>query len=87
MGRVVLTVMLAFAQFERDSIVERTSDGKERAKGREDFREGRPQREVPDDFEKYREMQAAGKISVRKACEEMDISTSQWYKWAKEGVA
>ena len=32
MGRVILTVMLAFAQFERDSIVDRTSDGKARAK-------------------------------------------------------
>lgn len=84
MGRVVLTVMLAFAQFERDSIVERTQSGKEVARQREDFREGRPSREIPKDFEKYREMQDAGEISVRVACKEMGISTSQWYKWAKE---
>ena len=51
MGRVVLTVMLAFAQFERDSIVERTQNGKEVARQREDYREGRPSREVPEDFE------------------------------------
>lgn len=86
MGRVVLTVMLAFAQFERDSIVERTQGGKEVARQREDYREGRPSREIPKDFEKYREMQSAGEISVRKACEEMGISTSQWYKWAKEAA-
>ena len=81
MGRVVLTVMLAFAQFERDSIVERTQSGKEVARQREDFKEGRPCREMPEDFEKYREMQSAGEISVRAACKEMGISTSQWYKW------
>ena len=81
MGRVVLTVMLAFAQFERDSIVERTHSGKEVARQREDFKEGRPCREMPEDFEKYREMQSAGEISVRAACKEMGISTSQWYKW------
>ena len=87
MGKVVLTVMLAFAQFERDSIVERTQSGKEVARQREDYKEGRPQREVPEDFEKYREMQGAGEISIRVACKEMGISTSQWYKWAKEAVA
>ena len=82
MGRVVLTVMLAFAQFERDSIVERTQSGKEVARQREDYREGRPSRDIPEDFDKYRAMQIAGEISVRKACAEMGISTSQWYKWA-----
>lgn len=87
MGKVVLTVMLAFAQFERDSIVERTQSGKEVARQREDFKEGRPSREIPEDFEKYREMQDAGEISVRVACKEMGISTSQWYKWAKEVAA
>ena len=84
MGRVVLTVMLAFAQFERDTIVERTQGGKEIARQREDYREGRPSRKIPDDFEKYREMQSAGEISVRAACTKMGISTSQWYKWVKE---
>ena len=82
MGRVVLTVMLAFAQFERDSIVERTQSGKEAARQSEDYTEGRPRGEIPEDFEKYREMQSAGKISIRAACKEMGISTSQWYKWA-----
>ena len=84
MGRVVLTVMLAFAQFERDTIVERTQGGKEIARQREDYREGRPRRKIPDDFEMYREMQRNGDVSVRAACEKMGISTSQWYKWAQE---
>lgn len=37
-------VLLAFAQFERDMIVERTSEGKAIAKMRPDFREGRPKK-------------------------------------------
>ncbi len=41
-GRLIRTVMLAFAQFERDMILERTSEGKAIARQRADFKEGRP---------------------------------------------
>lgn len=41
-GRLVFNVMSAFAEFERDMIVERTQEGKAIARQREDFREGRP---------------------------------------------
>jgi DNA invertase Pin-like site-specific DNA recombinase len=41
-GRLILNVMLAFAEFERDMIVERTQEGKAIAKQKLDFREGRP---------------------------------------------
>lgn len=41
-GRLVFNVMSAFAEFERDMIVERTQEGKAIAKQKEDFREGRP---------------------------------------------
>jgi len=34
--------MLAFAEFERDMIVERTQEGKAIARQKEDFKEGRP---------------------------------------------
>ena len=34
--------MSAFAEFERDMIVERTQEGKAIAKQKDDFREGRP---------------------------------------------
>ncbi|MBM7604005.1 DNA invertase Pin-like site-specific DNA recombinase [Metabacillus crassostreae] len=43
-GRLVFSVMSAFAEFERDMIVERTQEGKMIAKQREDFREGRPKK-------------------------------------------
>ncbi len=37
-------ILLSFAQFERDMIVERTQEGKAIARQREDFREGRPKK-------------------------------------------
>lgn len=43
-GNLLFTVMSAFAQFERDMIVERTQSGKAIARQREDFKEGRPKK-------------------------------------------
>ena len=43
-GRLILSVMLAFAEFERDMIVERTQEGKAIAKQKSDFKEGRPRK-------------------------------------------
>lgn len=40
-GKLILSVMLAFAEFERDMIVERTQEGKAIARQNPDFREGR----------------------------------------------
>lgn len=81
MGRLILTVMLAFAQFERDSIVERTQDGKAIAKESEDFKEGRPRREIPENFEDYVKLNAAGEISIAQACKEMGVARAHWYRW------
>ena len=81
MGRVILTVMLAFAQFERDSIVERTSAGKALAKEKEGFREGRPRVEIPEKFMEYVEKHAAGEISIAAACKEMGVARAHWYRW------
>lgn len=50
-GRLILSVMLAFAEFERDIIVERTQDGKAIAKQNPDFREGRPKKYSIDQIE------------------------------------
>lgn len=42
--RLILSVMLAFAQFERDMIVERTREGKTIAKQNPNFKEGHPKK-------------------------------------------
>ncbi|MFG6330070.1 MAG: recombinase family protein [Lachnospiraceae bacterium] len=41
-GKLIRSIMLAFAEFERDMIIERTQEGKAIAKKQPDFREGRP---------------------------------------------
>ncbi|UDM75569.1 recombinase family protein [Vagococcus fluvialis] len=43
-GRLIFTIFSAFADFERDLIVERTQEGKEIAKQRPGFKEGRPKK-------------------------------------------
>ena len=43
-GRLIMQIMFAFAEFERDMIVERTQEGKALAKQSPDFKEGRPQK-------------------------------------------
>ena len=42
MGRLIVTNLLAFAEFERSMIVERTQTGKAIAKTKEGWKEGRP---------------------------------------------
>ena len=44
MSTLMRNILLSFAQFERDMIVERTQEGKEIARQRGDFREGRPKK-------------------------------------------
>ena len=41
-GKLILTVMLGFAEFERDMILQRTSEGKSIAKTKVGYWEGRP---------------------------------------------
>ena len=43
-GNLILTVMLAFAEYERGMIVERTQTGKMVARQNPDFRDGRPKK-------------------------------------------
>ncbi|MBQ9963827.1 MAG: recombinase family protein [Clostridia bacterium] len=81
MGNMLLTVMLAFAQFERDCIVERTQAGKALARLREDYHEGRPRKEIPADFLEYVARQEAGEITITDACREMNVARPHWYRW------
>ncbi len=43
-GKLIRNIMLAFAEFERDMIVERTQEGKAVAKMNPDYKEGRPKK-------------------------------------------
>lgn len=46
-GNLILTVMLAFAEFERNTIIDRTQTGKALARQNPDYREGRPKKFKP----------------------------------------
>ena len=50
-GKLILTVMLAFAEFERDMIVQRTTEGKAIARTKDNFVEGRPPKYDEDTVE------------------------------------
>ena len=82
MGNLILTVMLAIAQFERDTIVERTQAGKAVAREREDYKEGRPRREIPSEFFDL----LNSDVSVAEACKMLGIHRTQWYRWKNGGI-
>ena len=50
-GKLILTVMLGFAEFERDMIVQRTQEGKAIAKMKEGFTEGRPRKFTEEEMD------------------------------------
>lgn len=60
-GNLILTVMLAFAEYERGMIVERTQTGKAVARQRPDFREGRPKKFLPSQIQHAMELLDSGK--------------------------
>lgn len=72
-GRLILTVMLAFAEFERGMIIERTQAGKQAAKQDPSFRDGRPPKfgreqirhalDLLDSGKTYRQVEAMTGIS------------------------
>ena len=76
-------VLLAFAQFERDMIIERTSEGKAIKRATDpDYKEGRKSVK-PENFEKIKKDVDSGLMSIKEAIEEMGISRSSWYKYCK----
>lgn len=84
-GRLILNIMLAFAEFEKDNIVERLADGKVEAKAKNPaYKEGRKELDVPKSFEEYMQKVVAGTMTAKAACVELGISRSTWYKWARK---
>ena len=50
-GNLILTVMLAFAEYERGMIVERTQTGKAVARQDPNFKDGRPKKFSPEQLQ------------------------------------
>ena len=82
-GRLMRTMLLAFAEFERDMIVQRTAEGKAAARARDpEYKEGRKKLEV--DVRSAADRVAEGMMTVAEACRELGISRSTWYNRVKE---
>ena len=80
-GKLIRTIMLGFAEFERDMIVQRTQEGKEIARTKGVRVDGRPKKEICiEDSRRLLKLQRDRKISVNQCCAELGISRSYWYK-------
>ena len=60
-GNLILTVMLAFAEYERGMIVERTQTGKMIARQNPNFKDGRPKKYTPIQIEHALSLLSSGK--------------------------
>lgn len=83
-GKLIRNVMLSFAEFERDMIVERTQEGKAIAREKGVRVDGRPKLKVSrEKFSELFEEQQKGGITVGDACTLLGISRSSWYNLAR----
>ena len=84
-GNLILTVMLAFAEYERGMIVERTQAGKTVAKQDPNFREGRPKKFTPEQIELALSLLAQGR-TYRQITTMTRISKSTLIRAKNQGV-
>lgn len=83
-GKLTRTMFFAFAEFERNMIVERTQEGKEIARETNpDYKDGRKKIEIPD-FPIYEQRVQNGELTVIQAARELGISRRTWYNFAKD---
>lgn len=82
-GNLILTVMLAFAEYERGMIVERTQTGKAIARQNEGFREGRPRKYTKMQLDHAMELLQA-RYSYRQVEQMTGISKSTLVRARKE---
>ena len=72
-GKLMRTIFLAFSEFEREMIVQRTQEGKEIARQRGDYKEGRPK--IDDEI--------IAKIQKGVSYQELGISRATWYNYRR----
>lgn len=84
-GKLMFTILLGFAEFERDMIAVRTQEGKAIARLNPDYKEGRkPALYDVGLFDTLYNMVSAGEMSATKAAEKLGISRAKWYRLVKE---
>ena len=70
--RLILHIMLSFAEFEREMIKERTAASKVIARQKPGYKEGRPKQITPEIIEQ---------IKNGVSWEELGISRATWYRY------
>jgi DNA invertase Pin-like site-specific DNA recombinase len=85
-GRMIVTFLAGFAEFERDLIVERTKAGKEYKKLHDpDYRDGRkPMLYDANLFESLCEKVDSGEITAKDAWTTLGVGKTKWYEIVKE---
>ena len=83
MGKLMVYMMLAFAEFERDTIMERMNTGKQIKRERGEKCAGRDKVEI-ERFDEYVEKNRKGELTVTECCKELGISRTLWYSRLKE---
>lgn len=78
---LVLQILAYVAQTERDFIKQRQKEGIAAAKER-GVKMGRPSLAMPDQFDEVCNRYFSGELSVRKAAEELNVSSSSFYRRA-----
>ena len=84
-GNLILTVMLAFAEYERGMIVERTQTGRAIARQDPSFRDGRPKKFTPEQIDLALSLLEQGK-TYRQITTMTGISKSTLIRARKQGV-
>lgn len=72
-GKLMRNVFLAFAEFERDMIVERTTEGRSIARQNPDYKDGRPQKDIPE-LDKYISLYREKKMTQQECADALGIS-------------
>ena len=81
-GKLVRTIFLAFAEFERDMIVSRTQEGKAIAKTKDGFKEGRPK--ARDTRQRAQAVELLKTHSYKEVSELTGLSKSTLIRYKKE---
>ena len=91
-NNILIEVMGAMAQQEREKIEKRRDEGiaampivnGKRVSTKTGNAYGRPLVEINEDFQKFLKKQKDGELSVRECCEQLGISRATWYNKLKE---
>ncbi len=85
-GRLMITILSGFAEFEHDMIVERLHEGKEaKRKSDPNFKEGRKAKIFDYELFKYLDEKVdAGEVSVAEAARRLGITRAKWYRIKKQ---